>query len=371
MKKNLTWAFLVFLLMGSCLKEDIKVTNLSSNRSIDRLGGKDLAVLDGILSFKDNETFQSVTKELSLKSPAELDIWERQLGFKSLRSLHMRVSQEEEKFLNKMAEKYPGNTTMTRKELGFSDLTMLYLKEDLMFINEYETIDMNVTSPLDGTVANEHGVFRIGEDVIMPKLKSYKVLKGGDLSKMAQFNSATLTNKDLGILIYKVKRESGSKYLTTGRTNTTLSFCDNIYGSYRLIVYENITQVLNEIDYPCDNAPANYWLRLSSLKSFLGTWQDHATNQWTFVAYTKADHVKACPNEGLTVVRNIVNIDGVQYYAPFTATWERYFFTNYDLGPCASGQCPDGRWVYGDTNFPIGRSFLCYGKGGTYCYVGS
>lgn len=109
--------------MWSCEKESVL-----TQPTLDQiLNGKEVAVYKGILTFKDNSIFDKLATVLSKKSKAEIQEWEKVLGFKSVYSIYEDVIEEEDRFLTDMVKKYGENSEVTRSEMGYSELTQKYL----------------------------------------------------------------------------------------------------------------------------------------------------------------------------------------------------------------------------------------------------
>lgn len=351
--------------------------------SIDTvLGENDYAVYRGVLTFRDHETFRKVINELQNKTETELAVWEEQLGFKSLRSIFEKAIREEEVFLSEKESEYSGNTSLTRKELGYTKLTTDFLNKGLFVVNEFETIDMNVTIPIYGAVVNQSGIVAIGKSIMMPQLYSIKTIKDGDHNKIGLLNNSSgRSTQHSAIEVSPVKRISFKSSSDNGRTKNW-TYCDATSGSYRTIAYEEYVEQIMGGD-PCRFIPASYYIQFRSLKKFLGTWQNHQTSQWYVISTVTTDHYKYCQNASplglatLEYLRNIVDLSGVRYDLDYGHTVYKYFFNLYDLGPCASGglgTCADPYNTghvdpQGQTYFTA-RSHDVYGKNGANCHVG-
>lgn len=344
------------------------------------------AVQQGVLTFRDKQSFTDLLDKLKDKTSEQLNDWESQMGFKSLRALHEEAVAKEEVFLQEIAEKNPGNTTLTRRELGYTKFTTDFIRKGLFNVNEFETFDINVTAPHYAKIVNRDGVFRIGNSIIMPQNHMIKILKGGDVSKISMLRDATNSDDTKGIQINEIEKNSFKKSETeTGRANAW-TYCDTNANGYRLIVYEESYEGNTYPDeIPCYGAEAAYWLRFRSLKKVLGTWQNHNTSLWYTVSSVKIEQWKVCnfPIQcgPTTVVQSYlstpVNVSEARYDIPYGNDQSIYFLTGYELGPCGTGgfntcTSPDGFCTSDPLGklFYITRSHEVYGKGGTYCHVG-
>ena len=380
--KSILGPLLILLFVFSCEKfeEDFESVN-------DILKEQDFVVHKGVLTFRDKEAFKKLSDELKDKTPQQLNEWEASINFKSLRSIHEEAIQKEEVFLQQMAEKYPGNTSLTRKELGYTEFTTNLIKKGVFVVNEFETVDMNVTVPLYGALVNKDGVYRIGDDLIMPQLNVTKFIKG-DASKLYLLKDAKESNDAMGIKVNEIARNSFNKSQSEmGRMKETWTSCDDVNSPYRLIVYEQVVEGNTLPDeVPCWGSEAWYWLRFRSLKRILGTWQNHKTSLWYGVSSLKIEHWRQCnypyycsPTTDLSYFSTPVDYVDFHVTIPYEDTYDYYFLREYELGPCASGgfaSCPAQGISCPDTPDPRGvlyyttRVYNVYGKGGTYCYVG-
>jgi hypothetical protein len=374
--------FGTMVLLIGCLHDD--TGNLISIE--DALGENDYVVYRGVLTFRDQEAFGKVMAELRNKSDEELNAWEEQLNFKSLRSIHATAIQEEETFLNEKAAQFPGNTTLTRKELGYTKRTTDFINKGLFVINEFETVDMNVTLPVFGSLVNEAGVVGIGNNIIMPQLYSTKIIKDGDYSKIKLLTGTEASMENKNIEVYPVKRNMyNSKFQNQNARTKAWTSCSDAAGKYKTIAYEEYAEY-NMGGYPCVFLRAAYWIRFRSLKKVLGSWHNHDTSQWSVTSSVTVDHYKYCEHDSslglatLTYLRNIITISSSTYALAYgnDVTW--YYFNYYDLGPCNAGgldSCVDNRYPWpsppedpwGQTYFTV-RSHEVNGKNGAYCHLG-
>lgn len=354
------------------------------------LGNNEYTVYNGILTFRNKEAFKKLNEELASKTTGQLIEWESQNNFKSLRSLHEEAIQREEVYLQDMAAKYPNNTTLTRKELGYTKFSQDFIDKGLFVVNEFETLDMNVTAPHFGSIVNVDGVFRMGDNIIMPQLKTVKILKNGDASKLTMLKNASTSDETRGIQVNEITRNTFKKSESeTARTNSeTWTSCSNVNDGYKLVVYEEIYNGnVYPDEIPCYGGETSYWLGFRSLKKILGTWQNHKTSQWYVVSTVKIEHQKTCyysnNNCNQSTISSYystpVDYTNHQTNIPYGHSQNVYFLTDYERGPCGSGgfaSCPAQGPFCDEPVDPyavliyLARSHYVYGKGGTSCYVG-
>lgn len=373
MKKLIPLTLLV-LFVWSCEKESL-VTDLTIDQI---LNGKDVTVHKGILTFKDTKSFDSFVKDLTIKSNSELEQWEKINNFKSLATIHEEIIAKEEDFLNAMNIKYNGNENVTRKDIGYTQEAQNLIDKGLLIINEYETLDLNIPVHFYGRLLNRDGILRIGNEIHVPKMDFILVIKDGDITKVGKaknYKSGDLLES--GVQIARVERRIESSSSTNAKVAATLS-CDNVVGSYRLIVYDEYSYIIfNDGSFPCDNEFSNYNIRLRSLKKILGTWQNHNTSQWSLTSNLTVDHWGKCTDNNFNstyyFIRNIVTYNNTSFTPPYGHTWVQQLYANYHSGPCESGgldSCPDANDPIAWIRFPI-RQHNATGKNGTVCYVGA
>lgn len=372
MKKILPLIFLV-VFAWSCEKETL-MTELTLDQI---LNGKEVAVHKGMLNFKDQDSFDSFVKSREYLSATELKQWEKANNFKSLSTIHGEIIDKEDVFLNAMNIKYNGNESITRKDIGYTPEAQVLIDKGLLVVNEYETLDLNIPVHFYGGLLNKDGIFRIGNEIHVPKMDFIMVIKDGDLRKID--NAKTYKPGDPeedGILIAQVERRIES----TNTANNKVAYvgsCDQVSGSYRLIVYDEYSFIFYlDGSFPCDNTYSNYNIKLRSLKKILGTWQNHNTSQWSLTSNLTADHWGKCFLSGSTYdyfVRNIVTYNNKVWTPPFGNTWIQPLYTNYRAGKCESGglgSCSDGSNPGGQILFPV-RQHWATGINATSCYVGA
>ena len=167
-----------------------------------------------------------------------------------------------------------------------------------------------------------------------------------------------------GIQVHRVERKKSK--LSNARVSA-ISSCDVNSGGYRLISYENWVGYFTNYG-GCNSSNETYYIQLRSLKKILGTWQNHKTNQWSFISTLKLELWGVAPysdpNYPSYFATDLVNETNVTHAGPFDHTWNYYFLDHYP--PNCYG------WPFGYRPKYVWRvhSFTTYGKNGTTCDLG-
>ena len=378
----------MLILLGACScfqNDDLPFESIESI-----LDGKENRVHKGILSFRDQASFDKFVTETKDRTSSEWSFWELENNFKSLASIHEEIIEAENKFLEEMNLKYKGDESITRKEIGYTAESQKLLDDGILQVNEYETLDLNIPLYYYSNLLNKDGILRIGNDIHVPKSDYILVIKDLDMSKV-QLSKSFHIGDDVpkGTEIVKVTRVFNSSIFNVsneeeskvgeseGAKSMYIGSCDTNSSGYRLIVYDGTTalQYYGDGSFPCPNVTATYTVKLRSLKKVLGTWQNHQTSQWTLKSNFKADLFGKCYNGQPYFVRNIANYNNYYWTPIYHHTWDRWIYLNVPAGPCSVGgldSCPNP-WPYDDPEGLIiasPRQHFATGKGGTACYVG-
>jgi hypothetical protein len=310
--------------------------------------------------FKDWNEFYSTAQSLAGKDLSYLKDWESKKGFVSLKSVFETAVLEEEKFGETLIAKYGENSTLTRKDFGYSESTTKYITSGAFNIGEFEELIMNVTVPHYATVVNADGIVKIGQSIVQFKHDFIKTIKNGDVNQIKLLNTAQGSNN---ISVEPVQRTS-TKVSDVGRTKE-LSACNNTVGSYRLIAYEELVWGQGAT---C-GILVNYYIRMRSLKKILGTWQNHNTGSLQVVSnHVKISSYQASSIYGdhsLQLVRVIVDETDVVHDLAFGNDENHDYLRDFDW------RC-ETRTGYNDCIAIIhdNSDITCNGKNGTTCNVG-
>lgn len=344
--------------MNSCSPDESLRT---SEPTLDQiLGGSEIAVHKGILTFKDANAFNKLAEELSKKDIGYIRTWEKGLGFKSAASIYEDVIEEEDKFLEAMVKKYGENSEVTRKEIGFSELTQKYLDKGTLSANEEGILNINVMIPLLAPLVDADGLVRVGNEIRQYKYNFLKIILDADYNKISSLGGFKESTDNIHVAAVERQRH---EIKDVGRTKA-LSSCESIVGSHRLIGYEEKIFV-NDGGTPCPFYRNDYYIRMRSLKKILGTWQNFKTGQFTSNVTVAFDHL----NCDYTVRNGIVSYMGFYLeHGGEMHTYDRYVVQNYNTGPCQSsitGIC----YGPGSMVFKVGwpRYHTVTGVNGTSC----
>jgi len=146
-QKSFLIAAIFALFFASCQKEDGFKTEVKAGEE-----NPQIKMLDQMLYFEDETQFHATIQTLLKKKSTELDVWEKEIGFTSLRSFHNNLSEELE------------NIQKKEQFFQFLDKNKGYFEVILNEKNEPEikTIVEGIVLP---TIANKDGLFRIGNKI--------------------------------------------------------------------------------------------------------------------------------------------------------------------------------------------------------------
>jgi len=359
------------LLIDGCLQNEA----LFQDPPIDQiLGGKEFVVYNGMIVFSDYETFKSISNIVASKSDQELNDWEKSISFKSLRYIFNETIENEIEFVESQAEK-TSNVNLDRNTLGFLPETKKYLDKGVFYIDEYETVSMNVSDDYLGALVNKDGLVRIGDNIILFQRDLVKTLKVLEPSKIQLLYAAKQTDVSNGISVSEVKRIVNFESRISGNNKTQIiGSCVSTVDNYRLYVYEEWTAVYPDI-VTCTSGPLNtYKIKLRSLKKTLGIWNNYNTGFMRLNGSLKARHVAYC--DGQTPTTNHVLSDQLNYSytCPYGNTCYKYFFVAYDMGTCSVFVCGDPynlSFSFWHNIVFDARSHTGFGYNNTSCYVGN
>jgi hypothetical protein len=352
--KNLSFiAILVAaFLINSCSLDD---QNLAPNKSLEQiLAGREMAVYNSMLTFRDKKTFDDLALDLSKREKDYIVGWEkRQPGFKSLYSIYEDVIVEEDKFLQQMVKKYGEASEVTRAETGYAAMTKKYLDNGALIINDDELLDMNVTVPYLAPLINAAGFVRVGDEVRQYKRDRVRIILDGDYGKMEDLENVKESNANIHIGLVQRQRV---KVSDAGRVQA-LSSCTSTVGSHRLIGYEEHV-LTNEGGHPCPVYKNNFYIQTRSLKKVLGIWGNFSTNQFW--------------SEGCDYSFNRNLWTGPYVFPSYSGTVHTknyHIVFNYDTGPCTNSTtaCTGNGYVVFKTGTSTTRFHTVWGVNGTTC----
>lgn len=255
----ITGTLIGFLLIGGCSPDEFL-----DNKNL-LLDGQKLTLDNGIMNFRDLQTFDSVSRYLSNKDTEFLQKWEDSYDVKSIRSVYERAVVEEEKFLENLVKANGDDSSLTREKIGYSEFTKSKLLSEDLLLDEYGVVEMNITSPSLRSILNENRIVKIGGKEYQYGM--YEIKRIGSSESIP------------------VSRNSKVIDLKMGRTETSWgASCENINDKYRVIGYEE------DWTYSDGNTCNAYWeaqIKIRSLKKILGTWQNYNTGSMSVTADVK------------------------------------------------------------------------------------
>lgn len=370
MKKLYLILLLGILMLNSC-DSDFQMSDLPAEKI---LNGKDFTVHNGMIVFRDYETFKSISNVVAAKTDEELNTWEQSISFKSLRFIFNATIENEIQFVAAQLEK-TSDVNLNRNTLGFLPETKKYLDSNILYLDELQTINMNVSDDYLGALVNKDGLLRIGDNIILFQRDLVKTLKVLDPSKIQLLYSAKQTDSYNNITVSEVERVVNFESRgAQGSKTQIIGSCESTVGNYRLYVYEEWTSVYPDVPSCTNGSLDTYKIKLRSLKKTLGIWNNYNTGSMRLTGSLIAKHEVDCDGGYDNLVTNTVlsNQPNYNYACAFGNTCYKYFWVNYDMAKCSI-------WVCGDPNQLLiftsrinfeSRSHTGYGYNNTSCYVG-
>ena len=356
-------SFLIFILLFDSCQQEENLQFISAEQILD---GKDYVVNNGMLILKDNTALTKLANEVNSKNKEELDLWEKSISFKSLRSAYNHVIKKEEEILDKLEKQNP-EAFLTRKEIGFREESRKFIDKSLFYIDDEEIINMNITDDFFGALVNEGGLLRIGNNVILPQRDFIKMIPASSKS-LAPIYLASMENPDPDVKMSEVTRKRNITNHNNAKSQTTEN-CQNTNDRYRILVDEEYTTNY-ETGSQCNYQFSSYKVKIRSLKRTVGIWRSHDNYEMRLNGNLKARHMVTCNNSNMLPVQNFLLADqiGYSYVCPYGNTCIKYFWLNYDLGACNINVCT----LYSQSVIDFdARSHNAIGFNYTSCYVGN
>lgn len=340
---NLKFIFSTLLIISvlffSCQKEDslTEITNETpetfEQKSLE-LNYNNLTIadvpkietFDKMLHFKDNNQYEKLTSILANSNETELDNWEKQIGFVSLRSIQNHIYDK--------LENVKSEIEIRNFLAKYDNVFELYLNED----NEQE-----IRPIVDGLVLpiliNENGFFRVGNTVskvtsdyiISTDITNYEMLKN-------------ITNKDAATIedneIFSVKKHTVRSYrgcghgsnasVTSGKRRVKIWFIVENNGSGNIYRYDS-------------------GIKVRGYKKVLGIWYWYKTNLTLYASeytvtypssfsngwiYKEKDISVAHQSRETTVIRATKLLSSFYYNG---SSYPSYYFNSYDGSASSRG----------------------------------
>lgn len=198
------------LIFQSCEKQEIPV--------VEELVGqqsKEFTVKDGMLVFSTFADFVNVKGRVTNFNESEREKWEREIGFKSQRTIFNEIVQAENGIdaVNQAKYSYEEAKSID-PDLLHSDLYNKYLKAGVIQIinagTEGEYWDMPFTQKKVMEVVNEKGLFSVDGRIYSVNGGVVKFISDGDFSKIPELLRASFPDKANGIEFVSAKTSKGT-----------------------------------------------------------------------------------------------------------------------------------------------------------------
>ena len=222
--------FALVLLLFSCSEELPTKENKTSLL-------KGVSVQDDYLSIDEN-SFESLLKDLLRKSPQELNAWEKSIGFTSLRSIMEKAVEEETKYFNMLEERGEENL-----DINTTPRNSAFVIENAQYFNftsdgwfELKILDLQLSS-----VLNADGVVKIGKELRKYSGDMLFVSEKGDLSALK--GDLNINRLPEGIQAFqleryrKTHRPENAKVITSSQN---INSCTDVVNRYRVRLYEDV-----------------------------------------------------------------------------------------------------------------------------------
>jgi hypothetical protein len=198
----------VALLTPGCKKD---MQGVKSDTMENPQSGGAISAKDGILRFKDKETFSTTVQKLSLMTKEQADAWEQKYNFTSQRAIFNKIA-EAELAHDELAKKM--EVAEALKLPQHSDLYRQYLNAGLIKEND-DTYNYSIFSGFYAPVVNEKGIVVIDNAIYQLTSTGMKILTDGDFSKISLLMNATQTDKSNNIIVKVIQSAAAEKSEST------------------------------------------------------------------------------------------------------------------------------------------------------------
>lgn len=203
---------------------------------------------NGYLWFKDSATYSATLEKLEGYSREELDQWEEELGFTSIRSIFEKAVDEDEKFFEAI-EKLPEEEIQPKFANGIAPHSKFVLQNAELFrFNSEGWFDINLPYAHIHKLLNRDGIIRIGDNIMKYSSNAVKIIRDGDENKIGLLESIKKTDSKAGIKVNDIvvirkgiDLENAKSFVRPALVNE----CTNKVDRYRVRMYENIDMELN------------------------------------------------------------------------------------------------------------------------------
>lgn len=220
------------LLLVSCTNGNLEKTKPSPAKASLKSDAKIFVHEAGFLEFQNHLVFEETIKQLDGKSREELDSWEKQFAFNSMRSIFDQAVDADYEFFSNLKSLGQDEINVLKNASGdffHSDYVkknkeyLLFDKDGIFRMNLYR----NDVAPL----VNKNGLVKVGGHIFQYTHDYLKILKCGDEKRINELINAEKSNQDGSIIVNKVK------YITlksgeVNNSNARSSFSGSCYDVY-------------------------------------------------------------------------------------------------------------------------------------------
>lgn len=274
-----------FLIIGC--QDELSIQEPTADSSLSQNDDK-YHVENGILVFKDRESFNTTVSELANLSFLEYVKWAEVTGLEFQYYALSRIWNDNDKY-----DEYLFNHQIENPEREFSELYYSYLERGLIreYIEEGEvSFELTTATPYLANILNIDGFFKVGDTLVQVTDELIKFWDKGSVENFDHLKSSTVLNIREGIEIWKL-RQSESKTLKSTIYDFSSFSPSNpittgwIYSSKRgrrleFKVYFRSWEVVNYDYYDAHKYfYEHWWSHRSQQKNWLGKWKDYSYNK--------------------------------------------------------------------------------------------
>lgn len=257
------------LILQSCEKQDIAVIEPQS---------KEFTMKDGILTFNTVADFINVKGRVANFSKSEREKWEKEIGFKSQKTIYSEIIQAENEIDAVNQAKFShSEAKRIDPALLHSDLYNKYLKAGVIRVidagTENEYWDMPFTQKKVMEIVNEKGLYAVSNKIFSVNGDVVKYISDGDFSKIPALLSASIVDKTTGI---EFLNPNTHKNYSPGLINTGW-----ISESGKRIALQVNLEVYMFTSYPSMTYYYYHEIYVQNQeKNWLGNWKYKAAETW-------------------------------------------------------------------------------------------
>ncbi len=183
------------------------------------------------LEFANPAVYEEFMRNLPSKNASELNAWEENLGFRSMRNYFETAIAENAKYhewLRKnmtaeIAKNLPKNLSPQ------SDFAKQHV--NMFLSDEHGNPELNLYDPTLATVLNKEGIVKVGRYLFQYTMDYMKVMPADKKDKVQAFKKATQDDTQNGIVVKKILKTFSQRNSQGGRAEA-LSFSACAYGEY-------------------------------------------------------------------------------------------------------------------------------------------